>query len=142
MLGLEARLSKDALNIATWLRAAPVDSFNCPFCTLPCAGWGPHLPAACGKVAVAVQAGFRALVLAATPAGAEPKSMTTAWARLELHNGDNLHQVLCANHEVTAAWPPVHPHTVYITWSGRLMATCAEATHWLSTARRDRLVSV
>ena len=145
---LQARLSKDALNVATWLWAArttataPVNVFNCPFCELPCAGWGPNLMAACGKVALAVQAGFRALVLAAAPVATEPEWMTTAWVRLWLPGGDSLHPVLRADHEVTATWPPSHPHTVYITWSGLLMGTCAEASRWLTAARRDGVANV
>ena len=128
----EAHVSNDPLNVATWLRAAatmktaPINSFNCQFCTLPCAGWGPHLLAACRKVALPVQAGFCAPVLAAAPVGAEPEWMTTAWVHLELRCGDRLNLVLRADHQVTATWPPVHPHTVYATWSGQLIATCAE----------------
>ena len=143
----EARLSKDALNVATWLRAArtmataPDNVFNCPFCEQSCAGWGQHLLAACGKVALAVQAGFRALVLAAAPGATVPEWVTTTWVRLGRPSGDSLHLVLRADHEVTATWPPARPHTVYVTWSGMLMGTCAEASRWLTAARRDSLVS-
>ena len=85
----EARLSKDALNVATWLRAArtaataPNNVFNCPFCELPCAGRGQNLLAPCGKVALAVQAGFGALVLAAAPvatARVDDHCVGTPWA--------------------------------------------------------------
>ena len=110
--------------------------------TPPPPGWGPHLLAACGKVALAVQAGFRALVLAVAPVATELELMTTAWLRLGIHGGDSLHLGLRADHEVTATWPPAHPHTVYVTWSGLLMGTCAEASHWLTAARRDGLASV
>ena len=143
----EARLSKDALNVATWLRAArtmataPDNVFNCPFCEQSCAGWGQHLLAACGKVALAVQAGFRALVLAAAPGATVPEWVTTTWVRLGRPSGDSLHLVLRADHEVTATWPPARPHTVYVTWSGMLMGTCAEASRWLTAARRDSLAS-
>ena len=144
----KARLSKDALNVATWLQAArttakaPHNVFNCPFCELPCAGWGPHLLAACGKVALAVQAGFHALILAAAPVATVPEWMTTAWVRLGLPGGDSVHLVLRADHQVTVTWPPARPHTVYLTWSGMLMGTCAEASRGLTAARRGSLASV
>ena len=144
----EARLSKDAINVATWLRAArataiaPDNAFNCPFCQQPCAGWCQHLLAACGKVALAVHAGLRALVLAAAPVATVPEWKTTAWVRLGLLGGDNPHLGLRAYHEVTVTWPPALPHTIYVTWSGMLMCTCSEASHWLTAARPDSLGSV
>ena len=115
---------------------------HCPFCEQSCAGWGQHLLAACGKVALAVQAGFRALVLAAAPGATVPEWVTTTWVRLWRPSGDSLHLVLRADDEVTATWPPARPHTVYVTWSGMLMGTCAGASRWLTAARRDSLASV
>ena len=145
---LKAHLSKHALKFATWLWAAwttvtaPDNVFNCPFCELPWAGWGPHLLAACRKVALAVQASFRALVPAAAPVATAPECMTTTWVRLGLPGGDSLHLNLRADHEVTTTWPPAHPHTGCGMWSGLLMGTCAEASHWLMPARPDGLANV
>ena len=127
-------LSKDALNVATWLRAArtmataPDNVFNCPFCDQLCAGWGQHLLAACGKVALAVQVGFRALVLAAAPGATVPEWNTTTWVPLGRPSGDSLHLVLRADNEVTVTWPPARPNTVYVTWSGMLLGRCAGAS--------------
>ena len=146
-LSVECPRTHIRVNVATWLRAArtmataPDNVFNCPFCEQSCAGWGQHLLAACGKVALAVQAGFSALVLAAAPGATVPEWVTTTWVRLGRPSGDSLHLVLRADHEVTATWPPARPHTVYVTWSGMLMGTCAEASRWLTAARRDSLAS-
>ena len=43
---LNADLSKDALNVATWVQAAVglrvenAEVFHCPFCGMACEGWG------------------------------------------------------------------------------------------------------
>ena len=68
-LVVDADYSADAINVAAWVRAAVAmrpqvaGVFHCPFCGVSCPGWGKHVLFHCGKVALAVQAGFRAPLL-------------------------------------------------------------------------------
>ena len=61
---------------------------------------------------------------------------------LELRNVDTIHPVLNADHEVMAAWPALHRRTVYVTWTGHLMATCAGRQSGYGPLAADHLVGV
>ena len=105
----EADLSKDALNVATWVRAAvglrveSMEAFHCPFCSMACGGWGQHILHACRKPVLALQAAFRAVVFSVAGADGPLLWHSTRTATLE-RPGASLH--LSLHSEAASSWPP------------------------------------
>ena len=143
-LVLEADLSADAINVATWLRAAVAmrlqvaGVFHCPFYSASCPGWGQHLLFHCGKVALAVQAGFRALLLCLGAASGVIRWAATSRAALEITGSAPVVFVLHNDQTFSETQPPPCPGLMCVTWSGVSLAPADSLPPWLHLGARKR----